>query len=122
MSDSAPVDYPQLCPYLFYEDLGAALEWLAGAFGFRERMRTTNTDGSLGHCEMEFGDAVIMMGSPPGYKNPRHLGQVTVGLYVNVHDVDEHFQRAKAAGAEVQGEPIEQTYGVRSYGALDVEG
>jgi uncharacterized glyoxalase superfamily protein PhnB len=114
--------YPQLCPYLHYEDMAAALAWLAEAFGFRERMRTTNPDGALGHCEMELGNAVIMMGSPPGHKSPAHLGGVTVGLYVNVDDVDEHYRRAKAAGAELQGEPTDQEYGHRIYGALDLEG
>lgn len=114
--------YPQLCPYLYYEDMSAALTWLAEAFGFRERMRTTNPDGALGHCEMELGDAVIMMGSPPGHKSPAHLGQATVGLYVNVDDVDEHHRRAKAAGAELQGEPTDQEYGARIYGVLDLEG
>ena len=116
------MSYPQLCPYLYYEDMAAALEWLARAFGFRERMRTTNPDGELGHCEMELGDAVIMMGSPADHKSPAHLGQVTVGLYVNVDDVDGHYRRAKAAGAELQGEPADQAYGVRMYGALDLEG
>ena len=114
--------YPQLCPYLYYEDMAAALAWLAESFGFRERMRTTNPDGGLGHCEMELGDAVIMMGSPPGHKSPAHLGGVTIGLYVNVDDVDEHYRRAKAAGAELQGEPTDQEYGHRIYGALDLEG
>jgi uncharacterized glyoxalase superfamily protein PhnB len=116
------LSYPTLCPYIFYEDTGAALEWLAGAFGFRERLRTTNADGELAHVEMQVDDAVIMMGSPPDYKNPAHLGQVTVGMYVRVDDVDAHYQRAKAAGAEVQGEPTNQEYGDRIYGALDPEG
>jgi PhnB protein len=116
------LSYPQLCPYLYYEDLGAALVWLAEAFGFRERMRTTDAAGALSHCEMEFGNAVIMMGSPPDHKSPAHLGQVTVGLYVTVDDVDEHYRRAKAVGVELQGEPADQEYGARNYGALDLEG
>src|SRR4051812_3511927 len=108
MSDSPASGYPTLCPYLYYEDVATALGWLADAFGFRERMRTSSPDGTLSHCEMELGDAVIMMGSPPGHKSPAHLGQVTVGLYVTLDDVDEHYRRAKAAGVEVQGEPTDQ--------------
>src|SRR5690242_19517549 len=30
---------PASMPYLYYEDVASALEWLAQAFGFRERMR-----------------------------------------------------------------------------------
>ena len=114
--------YPQLCPYLYYEDGPAAMDWLAKAFGFRERMRVEEEGGVIRHAEMELGDAVIMLGTPEGHKNPAHLGQVTVGMYLRVDDVDAHFERAKTAGAEIDFEPTDQTYGDRSYGARDPEG
>jgi uncharacterized glyoxalase superfamily protein PhnB len=47
---------------------------------------------------------------------------VSVGMYVYVDDVDAHYARAQAADADVEGEPIDQPYGVRSYGVLDPEG
>ncbi len=47
---------------------------------------------------------------------------MTVGLYVHVDDVDAHFERAKAAGAEIEGPPEDKPYGDRVYGALDPEG
>ena len=47
---------------------------------------------------------------------------VSVGMYVYVDDVDAHYARAHAAGAEVEGEPVDQPSGVRSYGAIDAEG
>jgi uncharacterized glyoxalase superfamily protein PhnB len=99
------------------------MAFLEKAFGFRERMVTKNDDGTLSHCEMELGDAVVMMGTPPGYtNNPKRLGTVTVGMYVHVDDVDALYERAKAAGAEVDGEPTDQAYGARSFGVLDPEG
>jgi uncharacterized glyoxalase superfamily protein PhnB len=116
------VTYPQLCPYLYYENGAEAMDWLAKAFGFRERMRVAEDDGTIRHAEMELGDAVIMLGTPPGHKSPAHLGQVTVGMYVRVDDVDAHYQHAKAAGAEVENEPTNQDYGDRSYGVRDLEG
>jgi uncharacterized glyoxalase superfamily protein PhnB len=81
-----------------------------------------NDDGTLSHVEMERGNAVVMMGSPPNLKSPKRLGQVTVGMYVHVDDVDELYEQAKAAGAELEGEPADQPYGVRSFGARDPEG
>ena len=114
--------YPTICPYLYYENGVAAMDWLKQAFGFQERMRMVNADGSLGHSEMDLDGGVIMMGSPPDHKNPSHLGQVTVGIYVHVDDVDSHYQRATAAGANTDGPPTDQPYGVRSYGARDCEG
>ena len=31
--------YPSVTPYLYYPDAAAAIDWLARAFGFRERGR-----------------------------------------------------------------------------------
>jgi uncharacterized glyoxalase superfamily protein PhnB len=71
---------------------------------------------------MELGDAVIMLGSPPGYQSAAHLGQVTSSVYVRVDDVDGHYRRAVAAGAGVLREPADQDYGERNYGVTDPEG
>lgn len=122
MTDYGGLTYPTLCPYIFYEDTAAAMAFLERAFGFRERLVTKTDDGRLSHVEMERGDAVVMMGTPPEVRNPKRLGQVTVGMYVHVDDVDALFEQAKAAGAELEGEPADQAYGVRSFGARDPEG
>src|SRR4051794_26302483 len=113
---------PQIAPYVFYEDVGAAIDFLVRAFGFRERMRMTGDDRTILHAEVELGDGVVMMGCPPDYRNPKRLGQVTVGMYVRVDDVDSHYERAKAAGAEIERPPSDQNYGDRNYGAIDPEG
>jgi len=58
-----------------YEDGVAALDWLAKAFGFRERTRMTTPDGRLSHGEMEAGDGLIMLASPtPDYESPSTTG------------------------------------------------
>jgi PhnB protein len=114
--------YPTVSAYIFYADVGAALEFVADAFGFTERMRNTNPDGSLSHCELAYGDSVIMLGSPPDYRNPAQLGAVTVGIHVHVDDVDAHYARAVAAGATAERAPVDMPYGVRSYAATDPEG
>ena len=122
MTEYGGLRYPALCPYIHYKDTAAAMSFLEKAFGFRERFVSKNDDGTLSHCEMELGDAVVMMGAPPDQKTPKELGAVTVGLYVHVDDVDGLYARAKAAGAEVEGPPADQAYGVRSFGAKDLEG
>jgi uncharacterized glyoxalase superfamily protein PhnB len=123
MPETSTTSYPPLTPYVFYRDVAGAIGFITQAFGFRERMRQQDQDGTIRHAEMQLGDAVIMMGCPPDYKSPRDLGgHVTVGLYMQVDDVEAHFQRAKAAGAEIQDAPADQEYGVRMYGALDPEG
>lgn len=112
-----------ITPYLLYEDVASALDFLARAFGFEEQLRFTGEAGYVNHAEMRLGDAAIYLGDPGGdYRNPKRLGQETVGIYVLVDDVDAHFERAKAAGAEIDQEPEDQEYGDRRYTATDLEG
>ena len=112
-----------ITPYLLYEDGAGALEWLSRAFGFDEVLRFTGDEGYVTHAEMRLGGASIYMGDPgEQYKNPKRLGQETVGIYVLVDDVDAHYDRAKAAGAAILAEPADQDYGDRRYTARDPEG
>lgn len=119
-----------------YEDVASALEWLSNAFGFQERMRLTNSDGTIGHAELEFDGGVIMLAEPtPDYRSPkRHREEceaarkwstvpyVIDGVLVYVDDVEEHFERARAAGATILSEPEDQAHGDRHYRAEDLEG
>jgi uncharacterized glyoxalase superfamily protein PhnB len=115
---------PRVTPYLLYEDLAGALEWLAKAFGLRERARQAGPDGKPTHAEMTLGeDGLILMGCPgPQYRNPKRLGQATQSLYVRVEELDKHFERAVRAGAVVLEKPADQPYGDRRYGVEDPEG
>jgi uncharacterized glyoxalase superfamily protein PhnB len=113
----------KITPYLLYEDVDGALDWLRRAFGFKETLRFTAPEGYVSHAEAWLGEAQIYLGDPgEQYKNPKRLGQETVGLYVLVDDVDAHYERAHAAGAEILAEPEDQEYGDRRYTARDLEG
>ena len=126
---------PTVIPMLAYEDGAAALEWLAKAFGFRERARQIGKDGRLSHGEMEAGDGVIMLATPtPDYESPAHHREhceqarkwsvvpwVIDGVMVYVDDVEAHFARAKAAGARMLSN-IEEDAPGRRYRAEDLEG
>ena len=111
-------------PYLLYRDCEAALEFLARAFGFEEVLRYTGEAGYVNHAEMQRGGARIFLGDPGDeYRNPRDLGNETVGLYVNVDEsVDALCERARSAGAEITEEPFDQEYGERRFTAKDLEG
>ena len=113
-----------ITPYLYYEDVGAALKFLARAFGFRkDGPQMKGPDGTIRHAAMKFGQDVIMMGCPPsGYRNPKRLGQATQSLYINVENADKHFARAQRAGATIIEAPADTEYGHRRYGAEDPEG
>ena len=122
-------------PMISYEDGIAALEWLSSAFGFRETTRLTTPDGRLSHGEMETGAGLIMLASPtPDYRGPKHHREVCEqarkwssvpwiidGVLVYVDDLDQHFSRAKAAGALILSE-VEDGPPGRRYRAEDFEG
>jgi uncharacterized glyoxalase superfamily protein PhnB len=113
-----------IIPYVLCEDCDSALDFLHRAFGFEEKLRSIAPDGkTVWHAEMTLGDSIIFLGDPgDDYENPRKAGE-TVGFYVYLDDdVDAHYERAKAAGAEIIEEPTGQVYGDRRYSAKDPEG
>jgi uncharacterized glyoxalase superfamily protein PhnB len=114
-------------PFLNYEDAPAALDWLANAFGFERSDVHEGPDGTIAHAEMRFADGLIMLGSAGendlGMKTPRELGAVNQGVYVIVDDrINEHYERAVAAGAEVVRPLHDTDYGSRDYIVRDPEG
>ncbi len=120
-----PIGWPRLSVALFYDDPRAALDWLAKAFGFATRVCVTGPEGEVVHSELEFGEAVIMVGGTtyPGRKSPRSLGGAnTQGANLFVDDIDAHYARALAAGATIAYELETKDYGDRGYGVLDPEG
>src|SRR5262245_15277170 len=132
---AAAVNSPYVIPMISYEDGIAALEWLRSAIGFQETARLTTPDGRLSHGEMETGAGLIMLACPtPDYRSPKHHREVCEqarkwssvpwivdGVLVYVDDLDQHFSRAKAAGALILSE-IEDGPPGRRYRAEDFEG
>ena len=117
---------PTLSSGLAYRDPMAALKWLETAFGFEVTMVVQNADGSIGHSEARFGTALIYVGREwdERHRSPASLDGVnTQSLHVYLESgIDQHCERARAAGATILREPADQFYGDRSYMAADLEG
>jgi PhnB protein len=113
----------QIIPYIMYRDVPAALEWLARAFGFEERLREPTPNGM--HAEMVLDGQRIMMGqnsaNAPLLRGPAEDGRATMAIFVYLPDVDAHHARAAAAGAAIDYAPHDQPYG-RTYAARDLDG
>lgn len=123
MVSSPPQGMQRVTPYLLYEDLGGAVDWLSRTFGLSERSRMNGPDGRPLHAEMTMEDGVVMMGQPPApYESPKRHGHVCQLVYVYVPDVDEHWRRAALRGAKVLSKPEDKPYGDRVYSAEDLEG
>lgn len=64
MAQNPPEGMPRITPYLLYEDVDAAVDWLVNVAGFTERLRLKGPDGRANHAEVTMGDGVVMMGNP----------------------------------------------------------
>lgn len=117
-----------IIPALRYRDAAAAIEWLCRAFGFEEHLVVPGEGGRIAHAQLTFGNGMIMLGSGHGgdydalLVQPADAGAVTQAPYIVVEAVDEHYARAKAAGAEIVIEIADQDYGGRLYACRDPEG
>ena len=115
---------PRFIPMLSYADAAAAIEFLSAVFGFEETFRMPMADGRIGHAELSHHGHKVMLASewtPAGLVSPRALSGVHGQIHCQVDDVDAHYRRARAAGATIVGEPVDQ-HGERTYRALDLEG
>ena len=111
---------------LFYKDPVAALDWLERAFGFERVMVIRDQQDQLVHSEMRFGDSYLMVGSEWAdfTASPASVGgKNTQTVHVHLQEgLDQHCERARAAGAAIVREPQDEFYGDRTYTARDAEG
>ena len=126
----------RIVPFIGYENAAGAIEWLARAFGFEEQGDQRHEEaGRITHAELRLDGATIYLSTPAGYASPRTVrGEseaarraydnpwVIDGHFVEVGDVDTHYERARAAGATILREPEDPGIGFRIYTAEDPEG
>jgi predicted enzyme related to lactoylglutathione lyase len=108
-----------IVPRLIYKDVAKAIDWLRGAFGFTERLRTApEPDGTIHHAQLAVGDgSAILTGQ--SVANPNEF---IPALMVRVENIDEHCARARQFGARILSPPDSKPFGERQYSAEDLEG
>jgi uncharacterized glyoxalase superfamily protein PhnB len=105
------------------------VEWLCQAFGFEKHLVVPGEDNTIAHAQLVFGNGMIMLGTaredefgrlqqPPSQVN----AAVTQSPYILVQDVDKHYDRAIAAGAQIVMDIKDEDYGGRDYSCRDPEG
>ncbi len=104
---------PNIFPTMRFADADAALEWLSRAFRLQEGAVHRDDQGVIRHAEMGLAPGTIMFGQGDPSSQ---------GIYVAVDDADAHYERAKAAGAEITREIQNTPYGTREYSARDLDG
>ena len=107
----------ELFPYLHVRDAAGAIRFYTEVFGVKEIFRLTEPSGRIGHAELDFGGATLMLsgeypemnicGPTPGAPTP-------LSLHLHVDDADAVIARALAAGATLEMAAQDHFYGERS--------
>ena len=116
---------PTFSSRIAYKDLKSAIEWLEKAFAFTTTTRATGADGNVVYAEMRFGSGVIQIGSEwENIKAPSSVaGANTQTITIHLKEgIDQHCERARAAGGKILQEPKDQFHGDRTYRVMDPEG
>ena len=114
MSKQGASVQPNIFPGLRYADAPEAMEWLARAFGFEKHFVVPGPDGTIAHAQLKLGAGLVMLGSLPPDPDPENpWDAVKHGVYVVVEDIDEHYERARSAGADIARELQDTEYGSR---------
>lgn len=103
-------------PYLILEGADNFIRFAKEVFNADELRVYRNEDGSIMHAEIKIGGSTIMIGGSSG-----QWAVQNAGLYINVENADETFERAIAKGAEVVMPMEDKEYG-RSGGVKDPAG
>lgn len=116
-------------PTLRYRDGVAAIAWLGRAFGFEEKLVIPDKNGAVAYAQLVYGNGLIMLGASTNnefhelVKSPLESGGTgSQSAYILVEDVDSHYKKAVAAGAEVVIELKTEEQGGRGYSCRDPEG
>src|SRR5436305_4838221 len=100
-----------ITPVLVYPDVRAAVDWLAAAFGFVERVRI----GEAHRAQLQAGaDGAVVVADVRRSQVAPSGGVVTQVVKVRVDDVDAAVARALEHGARIVEELRTYEYGERS--------
>ena len=102
--------------YLCVSDASAALDFYSRAFGAHEPFRLVEPSGRIGHAELQFGGATIMLSDEfpeCGIRSASSIGATPVTIHLHVDDADAMIERAVQAGATLERPVADAFYGER---------
>lgn len=107
----------ELFAYLRVKDAGRAVEFYKEAFGASELFRLVEPDGRIGHVELKFGDAIVMLSDEYPEMDcyaPDPDGGNGFLIHLHVDDADAMIAAAVEAGARLIRPAQDHFYGERS--------
>lgn len=108
--------------YLRVRDAATAITFYTRAFGATETFRLSEPSGRVGHAELRFGPATVMLSDEfpeYGIRGPGEGAPATASIHLHVDDCDAAMARAVEAGATVIRPAADQFYGERSGAVRD---
>eukprot|EP00877_Chromochloris_zofingiensis_P014868 jgi/Chrzof1/9635/Cz04g10140.t1 len=124
----AAEDAPMVNPMLVYKDPSAAIDYVKKTFGFEEHFVAKDDKGKVRHAELKLGDGYVMISPTPAdgryafLKSPKDMPGVNGMVYVYVRNLAQHYENARAAGAQIEMELQRMDYGSDEYMVKDLEG
>jgi PhnB protein len=112
----------EMFPYLCVTDAQAAVDFYTQVFDMKEKFRLTEPGGRIGHVELDFDGATLMVSEEyPEYdiRSPKSIGATGVTIHLHVEDADAVVARALQAGATLHMPLADQFYGERSGSFFD---
>lgn len=103
--------------YLCVSKAVEAIAFYEKAFGATEKMRLVEPGGRVGHAELDFDGATVMLADEfpeIGVRSPESIGGSPVTLHLHVDDTDAIVDSAAKAGATVEMPPTDMFYGERT--------
>ncbi len=102
--------------YLCVDNAVDAIAFYEKAFGATEKMRLVEPGGRIGHAELDFDGATVMLADEfpeMDVRSPESIGGSPVTIYLQVDDADAVVDCAANAGATVEMPPTDMFYGER---------
>ncbi|HVF17324.1 MAG TPA: VOC family protein [Steroidobacteraceae bacterium] len=112
----------ELFAYLIVADASAAIQFYSNAFGAKEKLRLAEPSGRIGHAELDFNGATLMLADEYPELNlraPKRGAGTAVSLHLHVDNADEVINRAIEHGAKMDRPPVDQFFGERSGSVID---
>jgi PhnB protein len=115
----------ELFAYIHVKNAGEAIAFYTSVFGATEKFRLVEPGGRLGHAELDFAGATLMISeefAECGVQGPQAGAPTSVTLHLHVDNCDEVIARALKAGATLEMAAQDQFYGERSGSFRDPSG
>ncbi|MDM0044116.1 VOC family protein [Variovorax dokdonensis] len=112
----------EMFPYLCVHDAQAAIDFYVRVFDMKEKFRLTEPGGRVGHVELDFDGATLMLCEEfpeYGIRSPKSIGATGVTLHLHVDNADAVVERALQAGATLHMPLADHFYGERSGSFFD---